>query len=583
MSAAPKKRRVETSSDPNVWMKWLAEEVEDDTSDTVDPEESDSNEEDHVTESEHDTESEQSADEVETCEGELQNSYYVGKDKITKWSKSCPKKSVRTRSENIIIHLPGPKKHASKIVSEDKLLDLFLDSNVYKIIVSCTNIFINHLKSNFQRERDARCTDETEIRALFGLLYLIGTLRSSRKNASLLWDNSKGNGLESCYLTMSEKRFRFLLRCLRFDDIRDRETRKVIDKLAPVREIFETIVHNFSAHFIPSEYVTVDEQLLSFRGRCQFRQYLPNKPSKYGIKTFALVCAKTAYTCNLETYAGNQPHGPYKQSNSPTDVVMRLVEPVSGTHRNITGDNWFSSIPLAKNLLADRGLTYVGTLRKNKREIPREFLANKERKQHSSLFGFQHDCTLVSYCPKANKSVLLISTLHHSDSIDEETGTSMKPEIVTFYNTTKVGVDLLDQLIQKNDVSRNTRRWPMVVFYNLLNISAMNALCIHRANSKECKSLRRTEFLQRLSWEMIKPQIQYRSALPQVPIELRRRACVLLGVTSTRKPSENPKQGSRGRCRECGRKKDRTTRRWCQKCKEWMCGDHLHDVCFNCL
>ncbi|GBP30200.1 hypothetical protein EVAR_94508_1 [Eumeta japonica] len=32
--------------------------------------------------------------------------------------------------------------------------------------------------------------------------------------------------------------------------------------------------------------ITLDEQLLAFRGRCAFRQYIPNKPAKYGIKVF---------------------------------------------------------------------------------------------------------------------------------------------------------------------------------------------------------------------------------------------------------------------------------------------------------
>ncbi|KRY04854.1 hypothetical protein T01_11867 [Trichinella spiralis] len=34
----------------------------------------------------------------------------------------------------------------------------------------------------------------------------------------------------------------------------------------------------------PSENVTVDERLYPFKGRCQFRQYMPKKPAKYGIK-----------------------------------------------------------------------------------------------------------------------------------------------------------------------------------------------------------------------------------------------------------------------------------------------------------
>lgn len=575
----PKKPRVEVSSNPAVWKQWLDELNEASEEEAIDPDESDSGESDHLSISNHYSESEQSDGEETEYQGESQDLFFLGKDKTTKWLKEVPKKNVRTRKENIITHLPGPKAVASKITQEDKLLDLFLDSNVYKIIVDCTNIYINIVKNKFQRERDARTTDETEIRALFGLLYLIGTYKSSRTNVHKLWDNSRGNGLESCYLSMSEKRFRFLLRCLRFDDVRNRESRRQIDKLSAIRNIFEIIKNNYSKHFIPSEYVTVDEQLLAFRGKCPFRQYNPRKPAKYGIKTFALVDAKMAYTMNLETYVGTQPEGPFRQSNSPMDVVMRLAEPVKGSNRNLTADNWFSSVPLGKKLLEEMKLTFVGTLRKNKREIPVEFLPNKTRAEHSSLFGFQQDATLVSYCTKKRQAVLLLSTLHHDNTIDEDTGDLHKPEIVTFYNMTKIGVDLVDQLIQNYNVARNTRRWPMVVFFNLLNISAINALCIFKYNLK--KKVSRDSYLQGLAWEMIKPQIQIRSGVLQLPIELRRRACVLLGVDE-KQPGSTGREGARGRCYDCGRMRDRTTRKWCEKCQKWMCNEHLKNVCKNC-
>lgn len=115
---------------------------------------------------------------------------------------------------------------------------------------------------------------------------------------------------------MSQNRFHFLLRCLRFDDVRDRPQRKEIDRLAAVRDLFELVVHQFQNSYTPSEYCTVDEQLVGFRGRCPFRMYMPDKPARYGIKVYALVCAKTMYAVNLEVYAGRQPDGPYQQSQS---------------------------------------------------------------------------------------------------------------------------------------------------------------------------------------------------------------------------------------------------------------------------
>lgn len=38
-----------------------------------------------------------------------QNSYYLGKDKQTKWSKNAPPSNVLTRRRNIVLHSPGVK------------------------------------------------------------------------------------------------------------------------------------------------------------------------------------------------------------------------------------------------------------------------------------------------------------------------------------------------------------------------------------------------------------------------------------------------------------------------------------------
>lgn len=109
--------------------------------------------------------------------------------------------------------------------------------------------------------------------------------------------------------------------------------------------------------------------LESFRGRCNFRVYMKNKPAKYRIRIFLLACARTFYTSNMEVYVGTQPDGPYSVDNSGMSVVERLVEPISGTNRNVTVDNWFTSLPLCEKLLVDHHLTLVGTVRKNKKEI----------------------------------------------------------------------------------------------------------------------------------------------------------------------------------------------------------------------
>lgn len=83
--------------------------------------------------------------------------------------------------------------------------------------------------------------------------------------------------------------------------------------------------------------------------------------------------------------------------------MERLVVPITKNERNIIMDNWFISIPLVQTLLQNHRLTVVGTIRKNKREIPPIFVRTKIKHVNSSLFGYGKtfiDTTLLSFVPK---------------------------------------------------------------------------------------------------------------------------------------------------------------------------------------
>jgi len=69
-------------------------------------------------------------------------------------------------------------------------------------------------------------------------------------------------------------------------------------------------VETLSKSFVPYENVTVDEQLVPFRGRCSFTQYMKSKPAKYGLKLWVLCDASTSYALNLQVYTGRVPGEP---------------------------------------------------------------------------------------------------------------------------------------------------------------------------------------------------------------------------------------------------------------------------------
>ena len=108
-------------------------------------------------------------------------------------------------------------------------------------------------------------------------------------------------------------------------------------------------------------------------------------------------------------------------------------------------------------MLNDHRCTVVGTLRKNKREIPAVFISGRGRDKYTSLFGFQEICTLLSYMQK-NKLVLLLSSMHNDDKIDELAGDEKNPEMIICYKKTKGEVDVVDKLCASYTYARNTRR-----------------------------------------------------------------------------------------------------------------------------
>nr|CAI5827952.1 unnamed protein product [Callosobruchus analis] len=137
--------------------------------------------------------------------------------------------------------------------------------------------------------------------------------------------------------------------------------------------------------------------------------------------------------------------GIHKGSRLNTEEIWNRDEPITKTGRNITIDNWFTSYELINELLESHNLTLVGTMRKNKRQLPSEFVNTKQRPVNSSMFAFEKNKTLVSYVPRKGKDVISVSSMHFDDEIDTSTRAKAKPRIITFYNETKGGVDVVDE------------------------------------------------------------------------------------------------------------------------------------------
>ena len=179
-----------------------------------------------------------------------------------------------------------------------------------------------------------------------------------------------------------------MLHHLRFDDKRTRAERLKQDKLAACNYIWSLFVQNCKTQFSLGAFTTVDEQLVPFRERCFFTQYMPSKSAKYGIKILWLRDASLPYAFTTKIYVGRQP-GLVSEKNLGQNVVVYLMAPLQDSGKNMSIDNFFTSTLVARTLLQYQ-LTVVGTMKKCKREILECMKAAKSRQTTTSVFGFNY-------------------------------------------------------------------------------------------------------------------------------------------------------------------------------------------------
>ena len=133
-------------------------------------------------------------------------------------------------------------------------------------------------------------------------------------------------------------------------------------------------------------------------------------------------------------------------------------------------------------------------MRKTRRELPNSDQLLRGRPLHYSLFLTSSDSLRANLCLykcKKKKSVILLDTINLGSEIDSSE--KRKPQIVHYYNKTKTGVDTVDQMLRSLSTRSQTRRWPVAVFYNVLDMVLLNAWISFKL-SRNDKNVSRRDF-----------------------------------------------------------------------------------------
>lgn len=188
---------------------------------------------------------------------------------------------------------------------------------------------------------------------------------------------------------MSRNRFELLMRMLHFNNEAERNPDDRLYKLTP-------LISQLVPRYVPDEEFCIDESNIPWRGRLNFRQYLPNKRHKYGIKVYKL-CCRGGYVWGLKVYTGRELLNRSNPNSISEDVVLTLSEELLNQGRTVYADNWYCSVSLANKLLA-KDTHLVGTLRSNRRQNPEDVVRARLRK--GEVTSIHHNNLGNKFLPK---------------------------------------------------------------------------------------------------------------------------------------------------------------------------------------
>lgn len=263
-------------------------------------------------------------------------------------------------------------------------------------------------------------------------------------------------------------------------------------------------------------------------------------------------------------------------------VVLDLAAPIEGSGRNITVDQFFTSFQLATQLL-ERNLTLVGTLNKRRREVPLQLQPNRRRPVFETVFCHSDDIMLASYVQRHNRAVIMLSTMHDTHDIVADHDAQL-PQVIADYNAMKGGVDVLNKLIGEYRCRRKVNRWPVVLFQNALDISAVNGMVVWMKRNPMWNLSKRRQrhslYLHELADNLVRPYVatrfveRPRSMRPAIQRQIQR-------VFPEGEAAALPRaQVNRRGCYRC--QGIRRVQKVCVTCQRHICPEHSRTSCDRC-
>ena len=265
------------------------------------------------------------------------------------------------------------------------------------------------------------------------------------------------------------------------------------DKLLKVRPLYEHINSQCQKYCQPNQEVSIDERMVCSKAHFSFKQYIRNKPTKWGFKLWCLCNASNGYTVNFSIYRGKT--GEIISGKGLSyDVVLRLMDGYLDQGYNLFVDNFYTSPTLASDLF-ERKTHITGTLDRTRKGVPPEvnscFKELSSRHKHRGEGLFVRDGCAVYSTWNDTKCLTVLSTKYpgHADTTvkrntKDAEGRHEKSDVpipspIYHYNKHMGGVDKSDQLIHYYNVLRATKKYWKTLFFHFIDIAVVNSYIIH--------------------------------------------------------------------------------------------------------
>lgn len=395
--------------------------------------------------------------------------------------------NFRTRLQRPYTQHAGPTEQHPEEAQPVHYFDAIWGPQMWQRLVTETNRYADQERTRNPPPPHApkwKPVDMPTMKAFIGLVFCMGILRLPARND--YWRQKKRMFCTSFNDIMPRDRFNLIWRYLHLHNNEDRLPRP--DKLHKIRWMLNYLNHQFLEAYVPDGYVTVDESMIKFKGRLSFRQYLPAKPIKWGVKVWSLAESKTGYLHKFQVYTGKEDG---QDKGLTHRVVTDLVGHLQNTNVHVFMDNFYTSMPLLQELLM-RGIYACGTVRSNRKGLPVELLPKNIRlEKHQYKVAQKDDLTFCSWMD--TKPVLVLSNYHDPQAVgyvNRRSGQAVQqrvgvPKMLQDYQDHMKGVDLMDQMLGYYMPNHRSRKWWRRIFHYLQMASAHNSYIIAKASNPD--------------------------------------------------------------------------------------------------